>query len=191
MMKLLVTGSCGFIGSHLLRLLLQRDAIEHVTSLDALTYAANINNIVEFLKSPRHRFVRGSITDGKLIEALFASGKFDAVLNLAAESHVDRSIESATPFIQTNIMGTHLLLDAAQRHGVRRFVQISTDEVYGSLELDSSERFREDTPITPRSPYAASKAAADLLVLAAAHTHRQDVVITRCSNNYGPNQFPE
>lgn len=190
-MKLLVTGSCGFIGSHLLGLLLRREDIERVTSLDALTYAANLKNIAEFIENPRHRLVRGSIADGKLVEGLFAEEKFDAVLNLAAESHVDRSIESATPFIQTNIMGTHLLLDAAQRHGVRRFVQISTDEVYGSLELDSSERFREETAITPRSPYAASKAAADLLALAAAHTHRQDVVITRCSNNYGPNQFPE
>lgn len=190
-MKLLVTGSCGFIGSHLVRRLLQRDDIEHVTSLDALTYAANLENTVDFRRSPRHRLVCGSITDGKLLDTLFTDGKFEAVLNLAAESHVDRSIESATPFIQTNILGTHMLLDAVQRHRVRRYVQISTDEVYGSLELGSTERFREDTPIMPRSPYAASKAAADLLVLAAAHTHRQDVIITRCSNNYGSHQFPE
>lgn len=190
-MRLLVTGSCGFIGCHLVRLLLETDGVDHVTSLDALTYAGNLKNLDSVKDNPRHRFIRGDVADAEFVGALFKEGRFDGVLHLAAESHVDRSIESAAPFIRTNILGTQLLLDAARRHGVRRFLQVSTDEVYGSLDLDGADRFTETTPLSPRSPYAASKTAADLLVLAAHHTHGQNVVVTRCSNNYGPYQFPE
>lgn len=190
-MRLLVTGSGGFIGSHLARLLVEAEGVEHVTSLDALTYAGNLENLADLKSHPRHRFVRGDIADSGLVDPLFEEGRFDAVVNLAAESHVDRSIESAAPFIRTNVLGTQILLDAARRFGVRRFLQVSTDEVYGSLELGGADRFSESTPLNPRSPYAASKAAADLLVLAAHHTHGQDALVTRCSNNYGPYQFPE
>jgi len=190
-MHVLVTGSCGFIGCHLVRILLETKGIARVTSLDALTYAGNLKNLASVEKEPRHRFVRGDIADADGVERLFSEGRFDVVLNLAAESHVDRSIESAAPFIRTNVLGTQVLLDAARRHGVGRYVQVSTDEVYGSLELGGADRFRESTPLAPRSPYAASKAAGDYLVLAAHHTHKQDALITRCSNNYGPFQFPE
>jgi len=194
-MHLLITGTCGFIGSHLARRFLNnaepRYANWRVTSLDALTYAGNLRTIADFRDHPRHRFVRGDIADAAFVDGLFAEGRFDAVIHLAAESHVDRSIESAAPFIRTNVLGTQTLLDAARRHGVKRFVQVSTAEVYGSLELGGADRFTEDSPLHPNSPYAASKAAADLLALAAWHTHGQETIITRCSNNYGPFQFPE
>lgn len=193
-MKLLVTGGAGFVGSNLIRLILAETRFE-VVNLDLLTYAGNLDNLTEVAGHPRYRFVHGDICNDTLVGELVA--RADVVLNLAAESHVDRSIESAAPFVRTNVTGTERLLSVAVASGVRRFVQVSTDEVYGSLPLASpggspaAPRFTEETPLAPRSPYAASKAAGDLLALAYHATYGLDVVVTRCSNNYGPCQFPE
>ena len=164
-------------------------AIE-ITNLDALTYAGNPDNLADIADNPRYRFELGDIADRSMVIELVAQGKFDAIVNFAAESHVDRSINDATPFLRTNVIGTQCLLDAARAAGVPRFLQVSTDEVYGTLSPDDPE-FCETTPLAPNSPYAASKAGADLLVRAAHHTFGFDTVITRCSNNYGPFQFPE
>ncbi len=198
-MRLLVTGGCGFIGSNFIRRMLGRPpgqgGADLICNLDLLTYAGNQDNLAELLQqdpalSSRYRFVRGDIADSELVAGLM-SETFDAVVNFAAESHVDRSIESAARFIHTNVMGTQVLLDAARAARVGRFVQVSTDEVYGALALDSVARFTENSPLAPSSPYAASKASADLLARAAFVTHQVPVVVTRCSNNYGPYQFPE
>ena len=198
-MKLLVTGGCGFIGSNFIRHMLARSpgggGGDEICNLDLLTYAGNQDNLADLAQqgpacSGRYRFARGDIADRDLVEGLM-SGGFDAVVNFAAESHVDRSIESAAPFIHTNVLGAQVLLDAARAAKVGRFLQVSTDEVYGALDLGSTVRFNERTPLAPNSPYAASKAAADLLARSAFVTHRLPVVITRCSNNYGPYQFPE
>ncbi len=190
-MRILVTGGAGFIGSNFLRFALEHYAQLEVTNLDALTYAGNEASIADLSAAypGRYAFVHGNIADAKKVEELFAQGLFYAVINFAAESHVDRSIESPLSFVQTNIVGTGVLLDSARRHGVRRFLQVSTDEVYGSL--GSEGRFSEESPLQPSSPYSASKTGADLLALACHHTYGQDVVVTRCSNNYGPYQFPE
>ena len=194
-MKLLVTGGCGFIGSNFVRWMLRRHAGLTVVNLDKLTYAGNAENLHEVVTDPgfgpRYRFERGDIADPAAVARLMMDGGFDAVVNFAAESHVDRSIEEAAPFVRTNVTGTQVLLDAARAAGVQRFLQVSTDEVYGALALDAPDRFTEDTALAPRSPYAASKAAADLLARAAFVTHGQAVIVTRCSNNYGPFQFPE
>lgn len=187
-MRIVVTGGMGFIGSHVVRRLLS-DPDTTVVNLDVLTYAGNPANLSDVADNPRYRWQRSSITDERAVHDLFASQKFDAVINLAAESHVDRSIESGLPFVYTNVLGTEVLLEAARRHGVGRFVQVSTDEVYGSLGTEGY--FTETSSLDPNSPYSASKAGADLLVLASHRTYGQDVVITRCSNNYGPHQFPE
>jgi dTDP-glucose 4,6-dehydratase len=193
-MRILVTGGMGFIGSNFVRLLLGARPEWEVWNLDALTYAGNPENLADVAPAARaaerYRFVHGDIADEALMEELLAAEAFDAVVNFAAESHVDRSILSSAPFIRTNVVGTQVLLDAARKRGVPRFVHVSTDEVYGDLERDEPA-FTEATPITPSSPYSASKAAADHLVLAYHRTHAMDVVITRCSNNYGPYQFPE
>ena len=191
MMKVLITGGCGFIGSNLVRYCLERYRDWEVINLDLLTYAGNLENTdgLEDAYPGRYTFVRGDIADRHLVSDLFGQFRIDLVFNLAAESHVDRSIEDASAFIRTNVVGTQVLLDEALRHGTRRFVQISTDEVYGSLGRDG--RFTEDLPLEPNSPYSASKAAADLLVRAYIKTHGMDAIITRCSNNYGPYQFPE
>ena len=196
-MKLLVTGGCGFIGSNFIRHMLARSvsaADVSIVNLDLLTYAGNPENLADVERDAslarRYRLVRGDIADASVVDGLIEEG-FDALVNFAAESHVDRSIESATPFIRTNVVGTQVLLDAARRAGVGRFVQVGTDEVYGALSLDAPDRFVETTPLSPRSPYAASKASADLLAHAAFVTHGLPVIITRCSNNYGPYQFPE
>ena len=189
MKRVLVTGGCGFIGANFIRLELESYPDLEVTNLDALTYAGNPDNLAGLDAEPRYRFVRGDIADRPLVMNLLAEG-FDAVVNFAAESHVDRSIDDATPFLRTNVVGTQCLLDAARAAGTPRFVQVSTDEVYGTLGPHDPP-FTETTPLTPNSPYAASKAGADLLVRAAHHTHGMDTVITRCSNNYGPYQFPE
>lgn len=186
-MKYLVTGGCGFIGSEFIRQGLDRDGVE-IVNVDLLTYAGNPENLAGLEDHPRYKFVRADIADVAAMGELIDSS-FDAIINFAAESHVDRSIEDASAFLRTNVSGTQVLLDNARRAGVKRFVQVSTDEVYGSLGPDGL--FYETTPLSPRSPYSASKAAADHLVMAAHHTHNMDTVITRCSNNYGPFQFPE
>src|SRR5271165_3246757 len=188
--RILVTGCCGFIGANFVRYLLETDPAIEITNLDALTYAGNPDNLTGIDKSPRYHFVRGDIADRPLVTKLVAEGGFDAIVNFAAESHVDRSITDATPFLRTNIFGTQCLLDAARGAKIPRYVQVSTDEVYGTLGPDDPA-FSETTPLAPNSPYAASKAGADLLVRAAHHTFGLDTVITRCSNYYGPYQFPE
>lgn len=197
-MKLVVTGGAGFVGSNLIRLLLEETRFR-VVNVDLLTYAGNRDNLADLEGHPRYRFVQGDICDAGLAGELVSGAA--AVVNAAAESHVDRSIASAAPFVRTNVMGTQTLLAAALDKGAGRFVQVSTDEVYGSLpwadpDTDATaaaagERFTEETPLAPRSPYSASKAGADLLALAYHETHGLDVVVTRCTNNYGPFQFPE
>ncbi|MBX7145260.1 MAG: dTDP-glucose 4,6-dehydratase [Oligoflexia bacterium] len=188
-MNVLITGAAGFIGSNLTHYLCAERPQWKITALDALTYAGNLENISALVDSKKIRFVRSDIVDQVGVEALFASERFDLVLHLAAESHVDRSIHGADVFVRTNVLGTQNLLSAARGHGVKRFVHISTDEVYGSL--GPTGRFVESTPLDPTSPYAASKAASDLMVLACAKTHKYEAIVTRCTNNYGPYQFPE
>src|SRR4051795_9217635 len=189
MKRLLVTGGCGVIGANFVRLELEAYPDVEVTNLDALTYAGNPDNLEGLEDEPRYRFVQGDVADRALVMELLAEG-FDAVVHFAAESHVDRSIDDATPFLRTNVVGTQCLLDAARAAGTPRYVQVSTDEVYGTLGPDDPP-FTEATPLAPNSPYAASKAGADLLVRAAHHTHGMCTIIPRCSNNYGPYQFPE
>jgi len=185
-MKVLVTGGCGFIGSHFVRHVLSRDADVRVVNVDALTYAGSMENVAGI--TARHTFVHADIADAERMEKLFVREGFEGVVNFAAESHVDRSIRTPQPFVHTNLMGCAVLLDAARRHGVRRFVQISSDEVYGSA---GEGRFTEESPLKPSSPYSASKAGADLLALAYWKTYGMEVMVTRCSNNYGARQFPE
>ena len=189
MQSILVTGGCGFIGANFVRWMLGTDASLRITNLDKLTYAGNLENLKEIENDPRYGFVRGDIADPAVVDQLIAEGRFHAVVNFAAESHVDRSILDSTPFITTNVMGTQVLLDACRRHRVPRYLQVSTDEVYGSLGDEGF--FTEETPLAPNSPYSASKASADMLVRAAVHTFGFPAIITRCSNNYGPYQFPE
>jgi dTDP-glucose 4,6-dehydratase len=186
--KILVTGGAGFIGSNFVRLLLQTTQHE-VVNLDALTYAGNLENLTDVERDPRYRFVRADVADRPAVEQVFAEQRIDAVVHFAAESHVDRSVLDASAFIRTNVVGTQVLLDVARARKVDRFVHVSTDEVYGSL--GATGLFTEDSPIQPNSPYSASKAGSDLLVRAAFHTHHMPVLTTRCSNNYGPYQFPE
>jgi len=185
--KILVTGGAGFIGANFIRYLLQRHPQDEIVNLDALTYAGNLENLADVAADPRYRFVRGDIADAGTVDALVRD--VGVVVNFAAETHVDRSIDDAAAFLHTNVNGTVVLLDAARRHGVARFVQISTDEVYGSLGPTGS--FTEASPLCPSSPYSASKAAADLLALSFWTTYRVPVMVTRCSNNFGPYQFPE
>lgn len=189
MKKLFITGGAGFIGSAFLRLIRTDMPEAEIINYDALTYAGNLDNL-EGLDTNRYLFIHGNITDrAKVLESL--PENTDAIINFAAESHVDRSIHSAEEFLITNIIGTQVLLDAARSKGVKRFVHVSTDEVMGSLPEDENSFFTENTPLEPNSPYAASKAAAEHLVRAARHTFGLDTVITRCGNNYGPRQFPE
>lgn len=190
-MRILVTGGCGFIGSNFIRLVLAQCGKTEIVNLDKLTYAGNLANLADLPpdQARRHRFVKGDIADRAMVSSLLAQEKPDAIVHFAAESHVDRSITDASPFITTNVLGTQVLLDCARQAGIPRMVHVSTDEVYGTLGPEG--RFREDTPLAPNSPYSASKASSDLLVRAAHETFGQNVVITRCSNNYGPYHFPE
>jgi dTDP-glucose 4,6-dehydratase len=189
-MRWIATGGAGFIGSHFVRTAVLEGWADDIVVLDALTYAGNLHNLAALQDKGGWRFVRGDIRDPEAVEAAVGEGA-DAVFHFAAESHVDRSILGAADFVRTNVLGTQILLDVARARGVTRFVHVSTDEVYGSLSLEDPARFNEQTPLNPTSPYAASKTASDHLVLAAHRTHGLDAVITRCSNNYGPYQFPE
>jgi dTDP-glucose 4,6-dehydratase len=188
MPTVLVTGGCGFIGSNFIRQLLAADNDVRIVNFDCLTYAGNLANLADISGNNRYRFVKGDITDREQVRSAMKLGITD-VINFAAESHVDRSIQDSGPFVRTNVLGTQVLLDAAREFTVKRYVQVSTDEVYGSL--GATGYFTEETPLHPNSPYSASKAAADLLVSAYHHTFGLPAIITRCSNNYGPYQFPE
>ncbi len=191
-MHILVTGGAGFIGSNFIYRMLKDHPEDTIVCLDALTYAGNLETLEEALKNPTLRFVKGDIADRPFVYDLFEKEKFDVVVNFAAESHVDRSIEEPEIFLITNILGTQVLLDASMKFGVKRFHQVSTDEVYGDLPLDRPDLFfTEETPIHTSSPYSSSKASADLLVLAYYRTYGLPVTISRCSNNYGPYHFPE
>jgi dTDP-glucose 4,6-dehydratase len=185
---ILITGGCGFIGSNFIRYLLETDPEVRIVNLDLLTYAGNLANLKDIAGNSRYRFVHGDITDRNVVHEIVAKG-VSGIINFAAESHVDRSIMDSGPFVRTNVIGTQILLDAARQFEVPRFLQVSTDEVYGSL--GSTGFFTEETPLAPNSPYSASKAAADMLVRAYGHTFKLPALITRCSNNYGPYQFPE
>ncbi|ADM72087.1 dTDP-glucose 4,6-dehydratase [Paenibacillus polymyxa E681] len=187
-MKLLVTGGAGFIGSNFVLYMLKHHPDYEIVNIDALTYAGNLENLKSIENHPKHTFVKADITDAQAIEQLMQQG-IDVVVNFAAESHVDRSILEPEVFVKTNVLGTQVLLDAAKKYNVTKFVQVSTDEVYGSL--GETGLFTEETPLQPNSPYSASKAGSDLLVRAYHETFGLPVNITRCSNNYGPYQFPE
>lgn len=188
-MKLLVTGGAGFIGSNFIRYWLETHPEDEITNLDALTYAGNPANLTEVAGNPHYRFVQGDITDRQLVNELVPD--HDVIVHYAAETHVDRSILDASPFVTTNVLGTQILLEAARAHKIKRFHHISTDEVFGSLELDDPTKFNEQTPYAPHSPYAASKAASDMLVRAYGDTYDLPYTISNTSNNYGPYHFPE
>jgi dTDP-glucose 4,6-dehydratase len=187
-MNILVTGGAGFIGSNYVRMLLEESG-DRVVNLDLLTYAGNLANLAGYIDDPRYRFVKGDIRDRDLVRGILADEKIDSVVHFAAESHVDRSVAGPEIFVLTNVLGTQVLLDESRAAGVERFVMVSTDEVYGSL--GSEGLFVESTPLAPNSPYAASKASSDLLCRSFFKTFEFPVMITRCSNNYGPYQFPE
>ena len=191
-MKFLVTGGAGFIGSNYMHYVVNKYPEDYFVCLDALTYAGNYNNIKDLEEKENYKFVKGNITDKDFIDKLFSEEKFDIVINFAAESHVDNSIKNPTIFLTTNIIGTQVLMDASIKYNIKRYHQVSTDEVYGDLPLDRPDLlFTESTPIHTSSPYSSSKAGADLLVGAYYRTYGLPVTISRCSNNYGPYQFPE
>ena len=193
MRNLLITGGCGFIGSHFVRLVLQERPHYRVVNLDLLTYAGNLENLATERRTREdsaYRFVLGDVANASLVNALIEQENIDAIVNFAAETHVDRSLLDSAPFLRTNVEGTRVILEAASARRVERFLQVSTDEVYGSLTL-SEPSFTEESPLKPNSPYAASKAAADLLVRAYHRSYGVQALVTRCSNNYGPYQFPE
>ena len=185
-LKILVTGGAGFIGSHFIRYMLNKYPDYKIVNLDKLTYAGNLDNLRDIEKDPRYKFIKGDICDKKTVER--AMKDCDAVINFAAESHVDRSIIDAGTFVKTDIFGTYILLETAKKYNIEKYIQISTDEVYGSIKEGS---FKETDPLKPNSPYSASKASADLLVRSYYITHNLPVLITRSSNNYGPYQYPE
>ncbi len=187
-MKLLVTGGAGFIGSNFIHYWLKNNPKDEIINLDLLTYAGNLNNLKDLAGQKNYSFIRGNINDQALVSSLVE--KVDIIVHLAAESHVDRSIADSSLFVETNVLGTHVLLEAARLHNCKRFHHVSTDEVFGSLSKDQA-KFNETSPYDPRSPYSASKAAADHLVRAYWHTHKLPITISNCSNNYGPYQYPE
>ncbi len=192
MAKFLITGGAGFIGSNYLNIMVNKYPKDDFVCLDSLTYAGNFLNLEKIKNNSNFKFIKGNICNKKLVFELFKKEKFDYVINFAAETHVDRSIVNPTIFIKTNVLGTQVLLEASRKYRIKRFHQISTDEVYGDLPLNRKDLlFLEDTPLKASSPYSASKASADLLVLAYHRTYNLDVSISRCSNNYGPYQFPE
>ncbi|MEG0492746.1 MAG: dTDP-glucose 4,6-dehydratase [Clostridia bacterium] len=191
-MTIVVTGGAGFIGTSFIYYLLKQHPEDKVVCVDSLTYAGNLENLTEAMKNEHFVFVKADITDRDAMDALFTEHKPDIIVNFAAETHVDRSVVNPGIFLNTNIMGTQVLMDACRKHGIKRYHQVSTDEVYGDLPLDQADLFfTEETPIHTSSPYSASKASADLIVLAYARTFHLPVSITRCSNNYGAYQFPE
>lgn len=191
-MTILVTGGAGFIGANFIYLELEKHPEDRIVCIDKLTYAGNIETLNEAMKSPNFRFVKGDICDREAVFKLFEEETLDIVVNFAAESHVDRSIENPSIFLETNILGTQVLMDASRTYGVKRYHQVSTDEVYGDLPLDRPDLFfTEETPLKTSSPYSSSKAGADLLVNAYHRTFGLTTTISRCSNNYGPYQFPE
>jgi len=187
--NILITGGAGFIGSNFVRYLINNNANIKLVNLDKLTYAGNLENLKEFETNSRYQFIKGDIVNSDLVNFIFEKYSIDTVVNFAAESHVDRSILGSEIFFRTNVIGTNVLLEAARRFDIERFVQISTDEVYGSL--GTTGLFTEQTPLSPNSPYSSSKTSADLMAFSFHHTYGTPVVITRCSNNYGPYQFPE
>ena len=191
-MKILVTGGAGFIGGNFVLYMVNQYPDDTIVNLDALTYAGNLETLKSVEDKPNYKFIKGDIADHSFIDQLFKDEHFDAVVNFAAESHVDRSITDPGIFVKTNVLGTQVLLDASKKYGVKRYHQVSTDEVYGDLPLDRLDLFfTEETPLHTSSPYSASKAGADLLVLAYHRTFQMPVTISRCSNNYGPYHFPE
>ncbi|MCX7956012.1 MAG: dTDP-glucose 4,6-dehydratase, partial [Patescibacteria group bacterium] len=190
-MKLLVTGGAGFIGSNFILYWLKKYPQDKIINLDKLTYAGNLENLKSVEKNSNYQFIYGDICDFKLVDSILKNNKVDIIIHFAAESHVDRSILNASPFVKTNVEGTHILLEAALKNGKIRFHHISTDEVFGALPLNTKEKFNEKTPYNPRSPYSASKAASDHLVRAYHITYNLPITISNCSNNYGPYHFPE
>ncbi|MBU2524513.1 dTDP-glucose 4,6-dehydratase [Patescibacteria group bacterium] len=191
-MNILVTGGAGFIGSNFLCRMIKKYPDYNFINVDKLTYAGNPDNLKEIQDNKQYTFIKADIGDKKIIPQIMGDHKITHLINFAAETHVDRSIESSDVFLQTNVMGTKNLMDSSLQHkNFQLFYQISTDEVYGSLDLDSNEQFTEETPLAPKNPYSASKAASDMLVMAYFNTFKLPAVISRCSNNYGPNQYPE
>ncbi|MBU1327449.1 dTDP-glucose 4,6-dehydratase [Patescibacteria group bacterium] len=188
-MKLLVTGGAGFIGSNFIHYWINHYPDDVIVNLDKLTYAGNLDNLSALSDNPRYHFIKGDICDAGVVAQAMSGA--DVIVHFAAESHVDRSIQEAAPFVMTNIVGTHVLLEQAVRKGIKRFHHVSTDEVFGSLNLGDTSKFSERTPYDPRSPYSASKAASDHLVRSYFHTYGLPITITNCSNNFGPYQFPE
>ena len=192
MAKFLVTGGAGFIGGNFLHIMVNKYPSDEYVCVDALTYAGNIDTLAPIMNKPNFKFVHENICNRQAMYKLFEEEKFDYVINFAAETHVDRSIEDPEVFLRTNILGTQVLMDACRKYGIKRYHQVSTDEVYGDLPLDRPDLFfTEETPIHTSSPYSSSKAGADLLVLSYNRTFKLPVTISRCSNNYGPYQFPE
>lgn len=190
-MKILITGGAGFIGTNFTKYYFETHPEDQIVILDKLTYAGNLDNIASFLENDRVNFVNGDVADKNLVDDLFEIEKFDYVVNFAAETHVDRSIDGPEVFVKTNIVGTHTLIEASKKYNVKRYHQVSTDEVYGDLGLGTTELFTENSQIKPNCPYAAAKASADLLVHSYFETYSCPNTISRCSNNYGPYQFPE
>jgi len=191
-MNLLVTGGAGFIGSNFIRYMLGNHSDIKIINYDKLTYAGNLDNLKDVEMDDRYSFVMGDIVDASKLYSVIKDENVDHIINFAAETHVDRSIHlSSQPFIMTNVVGVHTILEIVRKNGIKKFVQVSTDEVYGSLDLESSEKFTEDTPLAPNAPYSAAKASGDLLCRSYHKTYGIPVVTTRCSNNFGPYQYPE